>query len=397
MDRKDHLVVDKYLNIYAESYADHMFERDEFAFVLVIPAYREGRAFIESIATFALKHPHALIIVVINAPDTADAARDNVELLANLRALGTIEYHTDTVHVVKQRNGSAKLMLIGPLMLPRREGVGRARKIGCDTALALMRREIITTPILFSTDADAQLPRDYFLRCERLWRERQDFAGFIFPYIHERPKDPLSKRAIELYEMRLNAYVAGLMHARSPYAFHTVGSTIALTARAYAQARGFPKIAAGEDFYLLNKIAKLGGIVQMEGDPIRLSARLSTRVPFGTGPALIRIREDGDRARIFYHPAVFEYLKSMLAKNLAAIAGIEFHDDICDSSIVDEAAYSLRGYETLHVHLALRRSITDRVRAFHDWFDAFRTLKFIHFLRDKYFPMRSFDEQQSSL
>ena len=48
-----------------------------------------------------------------------------------------------------------------------------------------------------------------------------------------------------------------MKYARSPYAFHTIGSTMAVSANHYAKVRGFPKREAGEDFYLLNKLAKV--------------------------------------------------------------------------------------------------------------------------------------------
>ena len=67
-----------------------------------------------------------------------------------------------------------------------------------------------------------------------------------------------------LYEYSLRYYVAGLTYAQSPYAFHTIGSTMAVNAEHYASVRGFPRREAGEDFYLLNKLAKVGSVHTLE-------------------------------------------------------------------------------------------------------------------------------------
>ena len=125
-------------------------------------------------------------------------------------------------------------------------------------------------------------------------------------------------QATRLYEYSLRYYVAGLSFAHSPYAFHTIGSTIAVNAAHYAKVRGFPRRQAGEDFYLLNKLAKVGAIMQLgaetDCEPIDIAARLSDRVPFGTGAAVGKIMELEDPAREFllYHPSVFGLLRSWL-------------------------------------------------------------------------------------
>ena len=87
--------------------------------------------------------------------------------------------------------------------------------------------------------------------------------------------------AIQYYGHYLNNHVDNLKCIGSPYAFHTIGSTIAINADFYASTR-LSKLAAGEDFYILNKLAKIGEIKTL-GAPIILSGRISNRTPFGTG------------------------------------------------------------------------------------------------------------------
>jgi hypothetical protein len=388
-------VVDKYLRHYAEPFLsiDYFANHTSFPYVLVIPAYREGQSFVESLQRFCAKQKEpVLVIVVVNGPDNqTDARRENSHLLYRLKACGQVLISADQNHLIQI--GASSVLIIGPLILPHREGVGRARKIGCDVALALMRKGIIDTPLLFVTDADAKLPADYCTRGRAALLAHPDCSCLIFPFVHERPHEPKQRRAIELYELRLAHYVSGLAQAASPYAFHTIGSTLAINALSYAQVRGFPKRSAGEDFYILNKLAKVGTIKQLSGKEINLSARLSTRVPFGTGPALITILEHGNAACIFYHPQVFVHLRGFLADYVALLSDQPVRHDVdFDRELCAYIFKSFKGAELLEKNLRSRRTINDRLRAFHDWFDAFRTLKFIHTLRDRQFPMCSFDE-----
>ena len=69
----------------------------------------------------------------------------------------------------------------------------------------------------------------------------------------------------------------GLGFAGSPYAYHSVGSTLAVRAEAYAIVRGVPKRAAGEDFYLLDKLAKVTPIRVLTGEPVAISLGVRAR------------------------------------------------------------------------------------------------------------------------
>ena len=94
-------------------------------------------------------------------------------------------------------------------------GVGLARKIGCDLAVACHAKGLLSTQWVCSTDADALVPVDYFY---------QDYPGsagvLLCPFHHriELVKDKFEKKALELYERWLHYYVEGLSRAGSSYA-----------------------------------------------------------------------------------------------------------------------------------------------------------------------------------
>jgi len=215
--------------------------------------------------------------------------------------------------------------------------------------------------------------------------------------------------ATRLYELSLRYFVAGMKFARSPYAFHTIGSTMAVSAIHYAKVRGFPKREAGEDFYLLNKLAKVGSVLELatglDNELIEIASRRSDRVPFGTGAAVNRITALADPLSEFrfYDPVVFVLLELWL-QSLPAIwqsgSSVLTIDMLLEQpghqNQVDRLQALLAGLKGIKTEQALEhafrqsRDLDQFTRQMHTWFDAFRTLKLIHSLRDIYLPSISY-------
>lgn len=286
---------------------------------------------------------------------------------------------------------------------PARGGVGLARKTGADLAAWLTHQGKVLSSWIHCSDADVHLPERYF-ECnpETGNAGAGEIAAMVYPFRHVSgdAADRITQ-VTRLYEFSLRYYVAGLNHAGSPYAFHTIGSTIAVDALNYARVRGFPRRQAGEDFYLLNKLAKVGSIRQLtagiECEPIEIYARLSDRVPFGTGAATGKIMELNDPAENFllYHPGVFDLLRQWLgsledfwrlqSSDLAALSAQGDFRMLANGLLEIGAERALKH--------ALRQSSSEAqfMRQMHTWFDAFRTLKLIHYLRDRHLPSVSFN------
>lgn len=211
--------------------------------------------------------------------------------------------------------------------------------------------------------------------------------ALLYPYQHDDTDDDIS-RATRDYEQSLHYYVDGLRRAGSPYAFHTLGSIIAFHFERYCQVRGFPKRAGGEDFYLLNKLAKLGTFYHPQdiaANRIILQPRVSHRVPFGTGPAVEKLLANSQEAQTDYHPDVFARLRELLdliQTNADQNLGTATIQRLPQESI--NALESL-GIDSLWQHLK-GRTTTEQQKHFHLWFDGFRTLKFIHYLQQYHYP-----------
>jgi hypothetical protein len=357
--------------------------------VLVIPVYAESPSLLERL-TKSLSGPHrVLVILVLNRPETENDSQCNQELRQLIKQQTIL---SGTPSKLLKLNQYSDLYLYdmerisGPLSA--KEGVGLARKVGCDIALSWWHCGYIETPWICSSDADATLPKDYF---ERLDSIPEKTAAATFPFKHLSGLDDEVTQATLLYELRLHHYVLGLDYAGSGYAHHTLGSALAIKCERYAQVRGFPKRAGGEDFYLLNKVAKTGPIERLSGHCIELESRTSNRVPFGTGPAVGKIIAAGVEAEqaLFYHPQCFYALRSVL-ESVPALRTRSASElplllqDLLGQKLAQDS------YEIL-VNLGIEKNLEHCIRQsqsegqftrqFHQWFDGFRTLKFIHGLR----------------
>ena len=332
---------------------------------LVIPAFDEAFEPLHRQLT-SLSSADVLAILVINAPENA-----NPKAIANTQNLLKQLHEQDYEHVIVVDRAS------DGLRLNPKQGVGLARKIGCDLALALRLAGRARSDWLLQSDADVVFPAGY---TDLLYQSPvNDSAGArIFPH-HHYSSDPTLHYAGQLYDQHMSYYVAGLAMAGSGYAHHSLGSTIAVHATSYAAVRGYPKRSAGEDFYLLNKICKLAPVERLAGPALSIEARTSARVPFGTGPALRKIVDSliedpsGD-GYLSYHPACFQ----LLGRALGALNRWAAEPDKTIESDVSGRLSAL-GFDGFAQGLNKQKtSAKHRHRAVHDWFDGLKTLQFIH-------------------
>jgi len=377
---------DKYCAVQGAAEVNHLvdFPTDcAFDHVVVIPAFDERADFLHRLhAQFA----QSLVVLVINQAQLGRPTPDNFQLLRAALASGQQQWQRDNLSLINWPGDSALLIVdrFNPgREIPKRQGVGLARKIGCDLALALILREQILSPWIHSTDADAVLPTDYFEQTAGL----SDCSAAVYRFRHQTPPGPLGT-ATRRYEQKLEYYVAGLRWAGSPYAFHTIGSCLAVNAEHYALARGFPKRNGGEDFYLLNKLAKMAPIVQCHGEALQLEARASHRVPFGTGPAVEQAMAKPDADITSYDPRVFVHLHELL-QQLTLLHGQCDHPQAWAATLdpITRSAWCSLQPAPLYRHLAEQvASDVQARRHIDDWFDAFRTLKVIHYLQARHYP-----------
>jgi len=352
--------------------------------VAVIPVFDETPSFLDSVLPAGSST--TLWIVVANCSEgRSDGEKQRTRYLCKALAQGGEPLGYEGMTLSRTTHGDVLVVdrCSEGRELPNRQGVGLARKIGCDVALAWQRQDVIRSSWLHCTDADVTLPATYFAAAHAHDSE-PDVVALCYPFWHQTESASQAGRALELYEMSLRYYVLGLRWAGSSYAFHSIGSTMAIRFKAYLQVRGMPKREAGEDFYLLGKVAKLGTVRTPKCEPLRIAQRDSQRTPFGTGPATSSIQADMREGKDFtvYNPRSFALVREWLEV-------LDEYAKTCDLEILDRLSHEILKMALpldteKHLREAASQCKTPKARAqrLHSWFDAFRTLKLIHALRD---------------
>jgi len=378
--------------------------------VVVIPAYAEREIILETLASLA-DNPAAfldqtlVICVINNKEDALEAVRENnsktlriLNMIINRRCEDLKDpqnINESDSHALRKITDSGIRLGYIDASSPEREipqhegGVGMARKIGMDMALRLLQNSADDElRLIMSLDADTLVQPDYLPEIRKAFSKKNVTTGVI-SYEHQMPSDAIGLDAICAYEIFLRSWVWGLKYACSPYAFHSIGSTIVTTAEAYLTVRGMNRRAAGEDFYFLNKLAKVGAVCTIEGTRVYPSARISKRVPFGTGAAVEKIVQFENPEYGLYDPCVFVVLKLWLE-----CMRTSFFSDA--QEILAKAKSIHHGLEEFLISrkfLSVWANIRSNVkniraceRQFHNWFDGFETLKLINYLTRQYFP-----------
>jgi len=278
--------------------------------IVVIPSFNEP-AIIRLLDSLFLCHEPACgteVIIIVNSPSGASPE----SLINNKKTIFETgkwkKEHMDcffNLHVIDIISGEFADW-----------GVGMARKSGMDEAVR--RFNLLNKPdgIILNLDADCTVRPDYFtsVYCEMV--NNKNLAGCSIYFEHPVSGNEFSDgvyRAIILYELHLRYYFQALAFSGFPYVHHTVGSAIAVKALPYVKAGGMNRRMAGEDFYFIQKLVPAGGFINLYTTTVYPSPRLSSRVPFGTGPAVARLTESDNGILLTYNFQAFTDLKSLFS------------------------------------------------------------------------------------
>ena len=335
---------------------------------VVIPALAEAAGLSATLTSVAESDPQLLcrtlvIVVVNNRPDAGEGVRRDNQIVLDWLASRPLP-----VLRLAWINAAG-----AGLELPAGQGVGLARKIGFD--MALQRLDWGRNPFLISLDADTLVDPDYLAAVFRHFAS-PGTAGAVIPFRHQQGADRLQEEAIRSYELYLRSYQFGLAQAGSLYAYHSIGSAFACRARGYIEAGGMNRRLAGEDFYFLQQLNKVGGVSLLCGTVVHPAARSSARVPFGTG----RIVEQHQRGvRSGYHFVdcrAFSLLRdwlTLIEEDSEATAETLLRRARQLSMVLADFIEERRFAQTWDRLQKNHRSEQQRIRAFHHWFDALRT------------------------
>lgn len=352
--------------------------------IVVIPCYNEPALFATLDSLWRCHRPTCAVevLIVLNAPEGTSA-----EILAR---------HQETAQQLAQWQEQHQDPTLGfhllapPPLPPKHAGVGLARKIGLDEALARFAQMGGEEGLLVSLDADCLVAPNYLRALEAFAQEHPKAVGACLYYEHpittdaDQPQD----HAIIQYELYLRYYVQGQRFAGHPFWLHTVGSTIVVRAISYARIGGMNKRKAGEDFYFLQKLSHFGQVISLGTTCVYPSSRPSDRNPFGTGPAVQTMLSQDKPTYMAYDPRSFSLLKDFLEQiptlYQAATQGaaIEIKGGQVLLDFLEQQSFA----KEIQKIIANTASWASFAKRFYQWFNAFMTVRWVHFARERQLP-----------
>ena len=324
---------------------------------------------------------HVVCVVNSREDDDGDVKQNNARMLA---FLSKCVYENLFISVIDRTSSGNEL--------PEKEGVGLARKIGMDYALAC------GADVIACMDADTLVAENY---AEELFSFAENHGNRSFalvPFRHQKAASEKLQQAINVYENYMMLHSEKLREAGTPYWAPVLGPSLVCTAEGYVCCGGMNNRVSGEDFYFLQSLEKieiLAGCGKFRSSPVNdvadhtqnrahnlyysphflktevyPSARISDRVLFGTGPKLRQLTEKSSQQTIecpIYPERCYEAIKEFIEKK---------------ESCQNELAGFMNKENFLSVWNKICVNIpSDPVKqevAFHIWFDGLKIIRAIH-------------------
>ena len=314
---------------------------------------------------------HVVCVVNSREYDDGDIKQNNAQMLA---FLSKCVYENLFISVIDRTSSGNEL--------PEKEGVGLARKIGMDYALAC------GAEVIACMDADTLVAENYAEELFRFAKNHGKRSFALVPFRHQKASTEKLQQAIDAYENYMMLHSKKLREAGSPYWAPILGPSLVCTAEGYVSCGGMNKRVSGEDFYFLQSLVKIeisSGCAQsctasnrtIDYSPLFLntevypSARISDRVLFGTGPKLRELTETiSEKSKIecpIYPDRCYEAIKEFIEKK-----------ESCQNE--------LAGFMNKENFLSVWNKICannpsnpeSREIAFHIWFDGLKIIRAIH-------------------
>lgn len=359
---------------------------------VVIPAYREPHLLLSlmSLKRCALPACDTEIIVVINdsEADTAEVRSENLLIAAEAERWAA-------------RNNSTRrcFHILYHCGLPRKDaGVGLARKIGMDEACRRLEQAGNPQGIIACFDADCRCSPNYLRAIEQHFQTYPKSPACSIHFEHplrgaEFPPEIYSTAT--RYELHLRYFIQAQRYAGFPFAYHTVGSSMAVRCSAYQQQGGMNRRQAGEDFYFLHKFTTSSHFSILGDACVIPSPRPSNRVPFGTGRAVGEALFKR-RPMTTYALQTFSDLRE-LVQRIPLLAGATAQGMAELPETVQNFFLEIQAEEAIGEIRANTSGEEAFRQRFFRWFNAFMVMKFAHFARDRFYPNMPVEQTAAAL
>ena len=327
---------------------------------------------LESAAAQLTTHPFTLYVCV-NQPDAwwddtekDSVCRNNAELLDLLSEFGSTHMGLDLVVLDRSSKGKG--------WTGKNSGVGWARKVLFDHILSIAD----DNDLLISMDADTEFDNGYFESVAANFAKHGQWLAISMPYYHRFPQgDEAAGRAILHYEIYMRNFALNMLEIGSPYAFTAMGSAIAARVSALRKIGGITPLKSGEDFYLLQKLRKMGEIGTWNSECVYPAARFSDRVAFGTGPALIRGTGGDWSSYPIYHHRLFQKIAETYRQ-----LDLLYQEDV-ETEFLE---FLQMQFKERDLWRSIRQNVKEPsqfVRAFHEKADGLRILQFLRWEQNR--------------
>ena len=344
----------------------------ELQFVIVIPCHNEKDLLHTLNSLISCEAPFAQmeVIVIVNNAVNAEVAiqEQNRKTLEDFKNWKLVQDSPLRFYAIEATDLS-----------PKKSGVGLARKIGMDLA-AQRFAQLDKYGWIINLDADCLVSKNYLTSIENRLNGKVRGGHFYFEHNLDKVADEALKIGITLYELHLRYYAQALKYAGFKYWHHTVGSCMITRSDVYLQQGGMNQRKAGEDFYYMHKIRPGGHCIEINDAAVYPSARVSDRVPFGTGKAQGDWLQSESNKRLTYSFEIFKEAKLFFSSledwfieepNLSEKL-MQFLETVSFKSQVDRIR---------------KRSVSKAsfLQNLQRVCDGFFTLKMVHYLRDSSF------------
>ena len=385
------------MNTYFERYAypEKLFNvppEDSLKISVVIPCYNEPDVLTTLISLNNCRPVDGIeIIIIINEPETCieDVRLQNRRSLIDINSWKKNTRLNFTLYTYH---------LIAP---DKDAGVGLARKVGMDEAARRFEQINQREGVICCFDADSTCAVNYLEKVNQyFFSGKSKPHGAAVYFEHVLPEDNRLEEGIIQYELHLRYYVHALRYIGYPYAHQTVGSSMIVRSDLYQKIGGMNKRKAGEDFYFLHRLMPASNFIDINDTVIYPSPRISDRVPFGTGKAMDKWKNEKHTSYLTYNLQSFLDLKTLF---IQAESFFNISDAVYEV-VTDKMSESIKsflisdGFEQVVIRLNNQSSnLPTFINKWYQYFDGFKVLKYLHFARDNYYENRPVVEEAIKL
>lgn len=272
----------------------------------------------------------------------------------------------------------------------KKQGVGWARKTIMDAIL----EEHDDNDLIVSLDADTDFDEKYLESVLYAINAHASCNALAVPYYHPLSGVEDTDRAMLRYEIYMRYYLVNMLVIKRrlsdlytskycshnidfPYAFTALGSAMVFPLWAYRRVGGYTPLQGGEDFYLMQKFAKTGSVLLSCNEVVRPQGRPSSRVPFGTGPAIMKGVDSMDDSYPLYPHEAFD----AIAETYSLFPSLYEKDTDTPMS-----AFLCSQLKVSDLWQSIRKNFKSRnlfVHACQERVDGLRILQFLKFYREQ--------------